>query len=72
MPLNANNLLNSPNYTPIIDETGSFLIATEEGNIAPEGVFVIADSSLAVRSGGAYPHENRRSWLRNDPRYVKR
>ena len=53
--LNANNLLNDPNYTPVITEDGLFLIATEEGNLAPEGVFVIADSSLTVRSGGTYP-----------------
>ena len=72
MPLNANNLINDPNYTPICDETGSFLIATDPGTGAPDGVFVIADSSLKVKSGGAYPHENRRSWLRKEPRHVKR
>jgi hypothetical protein len=72
MPLNANNLINDTNYVPIITEDGKYLIVTEPGNKAPDGVFIIASSSLSVRSGGSYPHENRRSWLRREPRHVKR
>lgn len=70
--LNANNLLNDPNYTPVITEDGNFLIATEPGNMAPEGVFIIVSSTLRVRSGGNYPFEHRRRWLGKEPRYVKR
>lgn len=72
MTLNANALINDPNYVPVCTEDGGLLIATDPGTGAPDGVFIIVSSSLSVRSGGAYPHENRRSWLRNDPRYIKR
>jgi len=69
---NANNLINDPKYVPICTEGGAQLIITEPGNLAPDGVFVIASSSLTVKSGGNYPGENRRSWLLNQPVYVKR
>jgi hypothetical protein len=70
--MNANNLINDPNYVPLSTDGGAQLLVTDPGSGAPDGVFIVVSSSLTVKSGGRYPSENRRSWLLNQPVHVKR